>query len=439
MSRPHGAGFRAQKGPERIIKSAPSFQEARRALVGMLENLSFVKVVSVQNGSKPGTTGTAAWAEQPRGIYVGEAVEINFRDAREKPKLVFFDKLGRSRALLKVGPVSLAQAPLGPEHPSAIPTVGEVLVGSLVPNTRKSHLEHVLRGWSSDAKPLWELLRILKFGTKASEFECRSILVQPASMLMQSPPIIKRARDDIYMLARVVLWGALRPLQLLACDQEPAKFKMAPGHEATPMELEQIKTVCLSSSASEYMDSLVLKLMDPTLSEALQTNMEVSAPPEPVDIYSTVGSASMALQSGGAGHYTPAYSAGATAYSAGATAYGATAYGAPAAAYGGAAATYGGAASAAYGATAAAYGGATAAGGSTTPPYVPTSPAYAPTSPAYAPTSPPAGQPAGPPAAGAPIAGGTSAQYYSPVSPPSGPAAAKPATPKYDLYSFADE
>lgn len=462
--------MRAQKGPERIVKPAPTFQEARRALVAMLENLSFVKVVSVQNGFKPGTAGTQPWAEQPRGIYTGEAVEINFRDAREKPKLVFFDKFGRSRTLLKVGPVTLAQAPLGPEHPSAVPTVGEVLVGSLVPNTRKSHLEHVLRGWSSDAKPLWELLRILKFGTKASEFECRSILVQPASMLMQSPPVIKRARDDIYTLARAVLWGNVRPLQLLACHQEPTKFKMAAGHEATAIEAEQVKTLALSTSASEFMDALTLKLMDPTLAEALQTNMDITVPDvaAAADIYSASSmghTMSMAFGAGG-GHSGHGGHGGV--YSSGTYANTAASYGP----YGGAGsapahtAAYTAAYTPAYSAGGSGGGSSAVAGGSSTPPayapsspayaptspaYAPNSPAYAPTSPAYAPTSPPAAGGSGPTArAGAPGAPGAPArqQYYSPESPPSGGASAaaggssgpaKPATPKYDLYSFADE
>jgi hypothetical protein len=260
MSRPHGAA--GKPAPERNIKAAPSFQEARKALVGILENLSFVKVVSVQPG-KPAAGLSSGLAGTP---YNGEAVELTFREAKDRPKLVFFDKFGRTRNLLKVGPITLAQAPLGPDHPSAVPTVGEVLVGSLVPNTRKSHLDHVLRGWSSDAKPLWELLRILRFGTKASEFEVRSILTQACSNLMQSPPNIKAVRDDIYMCARVILWGSVRPLQVLASLQNPGAVLEKPANDA---ELEAAKTLRISSTAIDFMDALTMKLNDASLSEAL--------------------------------------------------------------------------------------------------------------------------------------------------------------------------
>lgn len=278
MSRPHGAATRPAT-VERNIKAAPSFQEARKALVGILDNLSFVKVVSVQP-ARGGPAGPAAASNALASSYNGEAVELSFRDAKERPKLVFFDKFGRARTLLKVGPITLAQAPLGHEHPSAVPTVGEVLVGSLVPNTRKCHLDHVLRGWSSDAKPLWELLRILKFGTKASEFEVRSILTQTCANLLQSPPALKAVRDDIYMTARVILWGSVRPLQVLASMQTPGCALMEPANEA---EIEAAKSLRISSTALDFMDALTMKLNDVTLSEALTNGLilPVSAP-EPV-------------------------------------------------------------------------------------------------------------------------------------------------------------
>lgn len=379
MSRPHGASLRGHKGPERIIKAAPSFVDARRALVATLENLSFVKVVSVQMG--------------PRGAYTGEAVETHFRDAREKPKLVFFDKFGRSRSLLKVGPMSVAQAPLGAEHPSAVPTVGEVLVGSLVPNARKSHLEHVLRGWSSDAKPLWELLRILKYGTKASEFECRSLLVQPAAMLLQSPPHIKATRDDIYMVARAILWGSVRPLQLLACSQEPDKFRMAEGHEATAIEADQFRSLTISSTASQFMDALMLKFNDAALAEALQQNMIVTAAPARPDIYADGGAASLA------GAFAP------TSDAAWAPRPSTPPYSGYNSAAGGAAGTY--------------------VAGYAAPAYAPASPA-APPQAAYAPASPPAYAPASP----------TAEPAYAPASPAP---VAGPKTPTYALYDDMDD
>lgn len=273
MSRPHGCDANAASSI-RNIKNAPSFIDARKALVSTLENLSFLKVVTVQGG--------------PNGSYTGEAVEIHFRDSRERPKLVFFDKFGRSRSLFKIGPMNIVQAPLGYDHATSVPTIGEVLVGSLVPNVRKSHLEHVLRGWSSEAKPLYELLRILKFGTKSSEFECRSLLIQPSSSLIQSPDHIKQARDDIYMAARIILWGSIRPLQVLASIQDT---RVSLETEPSEIELTQARGLRLSSKALDYFDSLTMKLADTNLSEAFLNGLSIKVQTyvPPVDIAHTNG------------------------------------------------------------------------------------------------------------------------------------------------------
>ena len=98
--------------------------------------------------------------------------------AEEKPKLVFVDKFGRCKGPLKIGPITLVQCPLGPEHPTSTPSVGDLLVGTAVPNVRKSHLGFVLRGWASNALPLWELFRMVRFGTRANEIKTRELLLQ---------------------------------------------------------------------------------------------------------------------------------------------------------------------------------------------------------------------------------------------------------------------
>ena len=248
MSRPHGAA--SVRAPDRIVKSAPTFTDARRNLADTLSNLSFVHVVSVTCS--------------PTGVYTGEAVEMSFRDSRDKPKLVFFDKFGRTRGQLRVGPINVAQMPMGPDHPTSVPTVGDVLVGSLVPNTRKSHLDSVMRGWSSDAKPLWELLRVLRFGTRSSEFEARSMLLQPSALLVQSSQSLKQCRDDIYMTARVVLWGNVRPLQVLASIQDSRPLKEVP----TAAELDHANGLRISSKATDFVDSLTIKFSESRISES---------------------------------------------------------------------------------------------------------------------------------------------------------------------------
>lgn len=256
MSRPHGGLVTAV--PKQSTTASNTFIQARKALASMLDNLSFISVVSVQ-------------ANGPN--YIGEGVEIHFRHDKERPKSVFFDKFGRNRTSLIIGPIHLAQCPMGPDHPSSVPSVGEVLVGSLVPNTRKSHLQFVLRGWSSDAKPLKELLRVLKFGTKATEFEMKSSLIQPCSLLMMSPEPIKKSRDDVYLTARIILWSSLRPLQVLASIEEPEKFELIQA--ATDEEISLSKQIRISLKASEFIDCLVLKLADQDLADGFLKGLTI--------------------------------------------------------------------------------------------------------------------------------------------------------------------
>lgn len=239
--------------PVREIRTAPTFKDCRQFLTTTLDGLSFLQVVCVQ------TSGAAA-------AYTGEAIEILARESREKPKLVFFDKFGRSRGQFIVGPIHLTQAPLGLDHSSSVPTVGEILVGSLVPNTRKSHLEHVLRGWSSDSRPLQELHRILKFGTRYHELEMRSQLTQSSCMLMQCPENLKKSRDDIFMTARVILWGNLRPLQVLASLQYKERYELI--EKASHEEIEMAQAIKITLSAIEFIDALIAKFPDVNLSES---------------------------------------------------------------------------------------------------------------------------------------------------------------------------
>jgi hypothetical protein len=252
---------------ETKAKSAPSFEQSRLALSRTLESLSFVKVVSVQHGEKTPYGGCS---------YTGEAIELHFRDTREKPKLVFFDKFGRARGQFMVGPIHLVQAPLGQEAISSLPTVGDILIGSLVPNTRKSHLEFVLRGWSSDAKPLHELLRILKFGTRMHELEMKTSLVQSNCMLLQCPPNLKKSRDDIYMTAKVVLWGNLRPLQILAVIENPDKYSLL--EDASKEEYDAAKAIKITLSCLDFIDGLIVKFPDEKLSEQFLLGLKEIAP-----------------------------------------------------------------------------------------------------------------------------------------------------------------
>lgn len=244
-------------------KAANTFDTARRNLDELMSGLTFLKVVCVQR------TGTGAGAS-----YTGEAVEV-LGNGQQK-RLAFFDKFGRNRSFLTLGPITLSQAAMGFDHASSVPSVGEILVGTLVANTRKSHLAHVLRGWSSDAKPLQELARILRHGTKRSEFENRDILMQPAGLLPSTSSHISCYRDEIYMLARVVLWGNLRPLQVLASVQDPLIELKVPASEAEKLAA---KTVKISQAAKAFVETITVKLSCSDIMEAFDAG--VTYKPEP--------------------------------------------------------------------------------------------------------------------------------------------------------------
>ena len=236
---------------------------ARTALEEMLSALTFLKVISVNR------VGTG---------FNGEAVEIV--NGQQK-RMAFFDKLTRARSFLTVGPITLTQAPMGYDHPSSVPTVGEILVGVLVVNTRKSfHLTHVLRGWSTDAKPLQELHRMLKFGTKRSEFQVRELLLQPAGMLSRSPDTIRMYRDDIYMISRIILWGNLRPLQVWANVEDQEMFKL--DKEPTEAELLAASNLRISMSALDFIANLAIKLGSDNLIDAFKEGLTIVEKPAKV-------------------------------------------------------------------------------------------------------------------------------------------------------------
>jgi hypothetical protein len=174
----------------------------------------------------------------------------------------------------------LSQAPLGFDHPSSVPSVGEILVGTLVPNTRKSHLSHVLRGWSSDAKCLQELLRLVRFGTKRSEFENRDILLQPAGLLTSSPMNLRMYRDEVYLLARIILWGNVRPLQVLASIQKD-HFQLK--KQASETELLAAKQMCISVSAVDFVDLITVKLSTEEISDAFMEGLTI-VPTSPKEV-----------------------------------------------------------------------------------------------------------------------------------------------------------
>jgi hypothetical protein len=222
-----------------MATAVPGFEDARKALDELLSNLTFLKVVTVQKNNNS---------------FTGEAVELG-----NSKRLAFFDKFGRARSFLNIGPLTLTQAPMGFDHPTSVPGVGDIIVGVLVQNVRKSHLSHVLRGWSSDAKPLFELARMVRFGTKKSEFENRTLLLQPAGLM----PLCAKYRDEIYCVARIVLWKNVRPLQVLSSIQNAEEYKLK--EPASDAESTGARALKLSTSASEFVQMVAVKLACPDI------------------------------------------------------------------------------------------------------------------------------------------------------------------------------
>lgn len=259
-----------------MATAVPSFEDARKSLDELLSNLTFLKVVAVQKNN---------------GSFTGEAVELG-----NSKRMAFFDKFGRARSFLSVGPLTLTQAPLGFDHATAVPGVGDIIVGVLVQNVRKSHLSHVLRGWSSDAKPLFELARMVRFGTKKSEFENRTLLLQPAGLL----PLCAKYRDEIYCVARIVLWRNLRPLQVLASIQNADEFKLK--EPASDAETTGARALKISVYASEFVELVAVKLASPDIIDVFADGFvpQEKKPPAPIE-------RPVPQQSPNASLYPPAY------------------------------------------------------------------------------------------------------------------------------------
>jgi hypothetical protein len=234
--------------------------------VQLAQSLTFVKVVSVQVQAKH---------------WIGEAIEVPVgHSEKEAPKNVFFDKFGRCRGPLKVGPITLVQCPQGADHPTSVPVVGELLVGTAIANQRvKSHLQYVLRGWCSNAKPLWELFRMVRFGTRMTEAKIRDLLIQLPCMMTFCSPEMKVFRDEIYMLARMVLFGNLRPLAVLAHHESPDLTKLK--DPATEIEIMAAKQTLLGSTAFEFIDMCTIKLNCPSLQEKFQELLIFEEAPRP--------------------------------------------------------------------------------------------------------------------------------------------------------------
>lgn len=261
-----------------------TYPAARRKLNEILKAFSFVKVSEV--------TQVPARDGKPEFFHCMGSTLSNSRYDTSSER-AFMDKGGRLRynATFDIGPCKLLDAAWGRDHYSAIPQIGDILIGVLEPNTRKSGRQagKVLRSWSRHGKIIMELSRMVEFGTSMSEFETRTILLQAecamaehaaaASALGAVPYGITSAQssaDDFWMLARMILWGNLRPLAVMHAVQSPStKCKEIP----TAAELAANAETKISCTAYEFVSGLAFKLEDPDLLKDFAAMFD--APPLP--------------------------------------------------------------------------------------------------------------------------------------------------------------
>jgi hypothetical protein len=191
------------------------FEITRRKLVETLSKLTFMRVTMVTFPPSALRTGTH---------FQGEAEEVfPGKFQQRKGRTAFFSRYARSQGLNILGTFQVIDAPIGLNHSSAIPQIGDILVGSIT-ETKKGKIPYELRGWSNNAQPLLELYRISQYGTRMSEKELIGLLKQPGSAaakiflrlnrnLSQSEKQLAekavQAQDDLWCLARIVCFGRL--------------------------------------------------------------------------------------------------------------------------------------------------------------------------------------------------------------------------------------
>ena len=151
------------------------FEVSRRKVVEALTNMNFAKIVSiVQLPNKLDPT-------EPH--FQGEVEEVFASKHRSAPRHAFFSRFSRNTQGVSVmGCFTIVDTPMGTAQASALPQLGDVLVGSFVEAGRKGKIPFEFKGWCNNGKPLLELLRVLQFGTRMSAKELHTLLRQPASI-----------------------------------------------------------------------------------------------------------------------------------------------------------------------------------------------------------------------------------------------------------------
>jgi hypothetical protein len=294
----------AIKRPKKDVASK-TYPNARKKLHEIIKLFSFIKVSEVTH--VPPTNGRPAFFHGI-GLTISNSKYDNNGDTKER---VFFDKGGRLRynATFDIGPCKLIDAAWGRDHPSASPQIGDILIGVLEPNEKsgKGKPTKILRSWSRHGKIVLELSRIVEFGTAVKELDIRKLLRQTECDMMQQIVAMRalgagvggggssreeieqhviNAADDFWMLARIVLWGNLRPFAVMHFMQSNIPCKEPPS----AVELSAVSTVKISCSAYEFISSIAFKLEDPEILNDFVENFQTDVVRTPN--YSTIGHSS---------------------------------------------------------------------------------------------------------------------------------------------------
>ena len=270
--RRRGATHPSKRARESALPTK-SYPQARKRLSELLKGFAFVEVHEV-NIVPASTT-------KPE-FFHGCAITVsNSKFCKERQERVFFDKGSRLRYnnTFDIGPCKLLDAAWGRDHRSAIPQIGDILIGVLEDNPRQptksnvNRMSKILKGWSRHGKIILELSRINEFGTAHGEFELRDLLRQRESEMseqfsasqsigqlyelgrgIKKPP----GADDFWMLGRIILWGNIRPLVVLHASERNLRCM----DEPSDAEISASAQLKLSCSAYDFISQLSFRLED---------------------------------------------------------------------------------------------------------------------------------------------------------------------------------
>jgi len=269
------------------VKAAPSFAVARRALFEILSQYCFGKIIELVEMPATDTRlsffhGKVLIVNNSYFTTTSNANTRNQNQNQSKPEQLFFDKAGRQKSMISIGPMKLIDTVYGHGHKNSVPQLGEILIGLKVENTNEKRSKtqpYIFRSWSMNGKVMLDLFRMVQYGTKMSDLEIRPMFRQGAGAVAQkmidaskdSLPFEQKvsmckcvkAVDDIYIVAKLTLWGNMRLLTVLHCLQTDSTLKQ--NQTATEAEIDAASDLKLSANALEFVQGISQKLNDDSI------------------------------------------------------------------------------------------------------------------------------------------------------------------------------